>query len=174
MTLVPSAREGSAAPMKRPPSSDVRCLLPDAAVPLLDRVVEAADREDASVYLVGGPVRDWLMGRAIRDIDLLVANADLFTNRYQFIMIYGVISIPRFILQTNSDYVRYLITAVATLRFDLGRCCFFLFGLAFNGVRSLVFGLRLGCHSLLPSLWDNCWVQGSIEINRTHLITLTT
>jgi len=63
--------------MKRSLPADIRCSLPEAAVPLLDRVVEAADREEASVYLVGGPVRDWLMGRAIRDIDLLVESDTL-------------------------------------------------------------------------------------------------
>ncbi|HXV37020.1 MAG TPA: hypothetical protein VEC18_07715, partial [Myxococcota bacterium] len=39
---------------------------------LLDRVLAAADRRSLAVYAVGGPVRDLLMGCAIRDVDLLV------------------------------------------------------------------------------------------------------
>jgi tRNA nucleotidyltransferase (CCA-adding enzyme) len=32
----------------------------------------AADARGAAVYLVGGPVRDWLLGRPLRDVDLAV------------------------------------------------------------------------------------------------------
>ena len=63
--------------MKRPPLADVRCALPEAALPLLDLVVEAADRNGVSVYLVGGPVRDWLMRKPIRDVDLVVESDTL-------------------------------------------------------------------------------------------------
>jgi tRNA nucleotidyltransferase (CCA-adding enzyme) len=45
--------------------------LPEATRPLVDAALEAADRDDAAVYLVGGPVRDLLLGRAPRDVDLL-------------------------------------------------------------------------------------------------------
>jgi tRNA nucleotidyltransferase (CCA-adding enzyme) len=45
--------------------------LPEATRPLVAAALEAADRDDAAVYLVGGPVRDLLLGRAPRDVDLL-------------------------------------------------------------------------------------------------------
>jgi len=46
--------------------------LPEACVPLVERVLEAADRHGAAVYLVGGPVRDFLLGRPVLDVDLVV------------------------------------------------------------------------------------------------------
>ncbi len=36
-------------------------------------VLEASDARGLAVYLVGGPVRDWLLGRPLRDADLVVA-----------------------------------------------------------------------------------------------------
>jgi len=45
--------------------------LPEAAKGPVGRVLEAADADDVAVYLVGGPVRDLLLGRPLRDVDLL-------------------------------------------------------------------------------------------------------
>ena len=39
---------------------------------LLRRAVRAADDEGLPLYLVGGPVRDWLLGQPLRDLDLLL------------------------------------------------------------------------------------------------------
>jgi len=39
-------------------------------------VLEAADARRVRIYLVGGPVRDWLLGRAVVDADLLVEPRD--------------------------------------------------------------------------------------------------
>ena len=57
--------------------ADVRGALPQDALALLDLLLEAANRAKVAVYLVGGPVRDWLMGRPVRDIDLLVESDTL-------------------------------------------------------------------------------------------------
>ncbi|MEN8185460.1 MAG: polya polymerase, partial [Myxococcota bacterium] len=46
--------------------------IPPAVLPLVRRVLSAADERDLPVYLVGGPVRDHLLGRPLRDVDLLV------------------------------------------------------------------------------------------------------
>lgn len=46
--------------------------LPEATGELVRRVLRAADAVRLRVHLVGGPVRDWLLGRGIRDVDLLV------------------------------------------------------------------------------------------------------
>jgi tRNA nucleotidyltransferase (CCA-adding enzyme) len=46
--------------------------LPDPVAELVRRVLEAADEGELGVHLVGGPVRDLLLGRPVRDIDLLV------------------------------------------------------------------------------------------------------
>ena len=40
---------------------------------LLQRVVRVADQSGASLFLVGGPVRDLLLGRTLRDLDLCLA-----------------------------------------------------------------------------------------------------
>ena len=51
----------------------VRALPANTREPLR-RLVAAADALGFALYLVGGPVRDWLLGRAPGDLDLLVAD----------------------------------------------------------------------------------------------------
>ena len=46
--------------------------LPQATLPIVESVLVEARRSGVSIYLVGGPVRDLLLGRAISDVDLLV------------------------------------------------------------------------------------------------------
>jgi len=46
--------------------------LPPEVASLVGRLREAAARRGAALYLVGGPVRDWLLERPLRDLDLLV------------------------------------------------------------------------------------------------------
>jgi tRNA nucleotidyltransferase (CCA-adding enzyme) len=46
--------------------------LPEAARPLALALVAAAERRDRAVHLVGGPVRDYLLGRPVRDVDLVL------------------------------------------------------------------------------------------------------
>ena len=46
--------------------------LPSVEVPLVEEILRVAGRRNVSVYLVGGPVRDLLLEREIRDVDLLV------------------------------------------------------------------------------------------------------
>lgn len=51
---------------------DVLAALPPATEPLVRRLVRSARSLGLRVHLVGGPVRDLLLGREIRDVDLLV------------------------------------------------------------------------------------------------------
>jgi tRNA nucleotidyltransferase/poly(A) polymerase len=46
--------------------------VPPALAPLLRAVLAAADARKLAVYAVGGPVRDWLLARAVADLDLIV------------------------------------------------------------------------------------------------------
>jgi tRNA nucleotidyltransferase (CCA-adding enzyme) len=46
--------------------------LPPAARPAVERLLAEAERRGVGVHLVGGPVRDFLLGRPVRDVDLLV------------------------------------------------------------------------------------------------------
>jgi tRNA nucleotidyltransferase (CCA-adding enzyme) len=46
--------------------------VPAATAPLLGALLAAADARGFAVYAVGGPVRDWLLGRGIADLDLIV------------------------------------------------------------------------------------------------------
>jgi tRNA nucleotidyltransferase (CCA-adding enzyme) len=46
--------------------------LPGGVRPLVDRVVAEAERRALAVYVVGGPVRDFLLQRPLRDVDLTV------------------------------------------------------------------------------------------------------
>jgi len=58
--------------MKAPPPSEILRALPPASAPLARALVEAADARGWRLFLVGGPVRDFLLGRAVRDVDLVV------------------------------------------------------------------------------------------------------
>ncbi len=58
--------------MSRRPAVDVLRALPSAAAPLVEAALREADAKGMAVYLVGGPVRDWLLGRPVRDVDLIV------------------------------------------------------------------------------------------------------
>ena len=61
--------------MKRPSQAELVRALPAPSAQLLEALLGAAQRTAMPIYLVGGPVRDLLLGRALRDIDL-VAEAD--------------------------------------------------------------------------------------------------
>ena len=50
--------------------------LPPAHGELVRDVLRAADADDVSVLLVGGPVRDFLLGRPLVDVDLLIEDPD--------------------------------------------------------------------------------------------------
>jgi tRNA nucleotidyltransferase (CCA-adding enzyme) len=56
------------------PELDV--VIPDDLAKPLDRLRDAASELGISLYLVGGPVRDWLLQRPLVDIDLLIANGN--------------------------------------------------------------------------------------------------
>jgi tRNA nucleotidyltransferase (CCA-adding enzyme) len=58
--------------LKRPAPGRILDALPRAARPLVERVQAEAEARDVALHLVGGPVRDFLLGRALRDVDLLV------------------------------------------------------------------------------------------------------
>ena len=58
--------------MRRPALPEVLGSLPETSAALVRAVLEQADAQRIRVYLVGGPVRDLLLGRAVRDVDLLV------------------------------------------------------------------------------------------------------
>lgn len=58
--------------MRAPSKSELLRGLPDATAALVRRLLQAADERRLRVYLVGGPVRDWLMHRPLRDVDLCV------------------------------------------------------------------------------------------------------
>jgi tRNA nucleotidyltransferase (CCA-adding enzyme) len=57
--------------MKRSGVAALRAM-PTPAAALVRQLIRVADERDAAVYLVGGPVRDWLLGGAIRDLDLVL------------------------------------------------------------------------------------------------------
>lgn len=61
--------------MRRPSPGEVLRSLPDPVAALVRRVLDAADARELGVHLVGGPVRDLLLGRPVRDVDLLVEPA---------------------------------------------------------------------------------------------------
>ncbi len=50
--------------------------LPDATRQVTGAVAEGAERRGCGVHLVGGPVRDFLLGRPLRDVDLIVEGGD--------------------------------------------------------------------------------------------------
>jgi tRNA nucleotidyltransferase (CCA-adding enzyme) len=60
----------------RSPLEAVRRGVAPAVAELLDAVLAEAERREVAVHLVGGPVRDLLLGRGLRDLDLVVEPRD--------------------------------------------------------------------------------------------------
>lgn len=58
--------------------SDVLGTLPAATMPLVESLIGVAESHRVALYLVGGPVRDLLLGRSIRDVDIVVEPTDGF------------------------------------------------------------------------------------------------
>ena len=58
-------------------TEDVLRAAPPLCVPLVENLLRASSRLKLPVYLVGGPVRDLLLGRAIRDIDIMVEASNI-------------------------------------------------------------------------------------------------
>ncbi len=56
-------------------ATDISALLQSAQREVVARLVDAAHGANVTLYWVGGPVRDALLGRHVRDVDLLVAGA---------------------------------------------------------------------------------------------------
>ena len=52
--------------------SEICAAIPEAMGALLMRVVDCAASADVRIHLVGGPVRDLLLGRSVEDVDLMV------------------------------------------------------------------------------------------------------
>jgi len=53
-------------------TDEVLRALPPLSAPLMEAILAAAERSSAAIYLVGGPVRDLLLGQEVRDVDLVV------------------------------------------------------------------------------------------------------
>jgi tRNA nucleotidyltransferase (CCA-adding enzyme) len=62
--------------MKAPRRAEVLGAVPEHAAALVRSVLKEADARRLAVYLVGGPVRDLLLGREVADVDLIVAERD--------------------------------------------------------------------------------------------------
>ncbi len=62
--------------MRFPGAAEFRKALQNESAALLDSVLEAADSRGFAVYAVGGPVRDLLSGKPIRDVDLVLEGGD--------------------------------------------------------------------------------------------------
>lgn len=58
--------------MTAPSPTDVMGAVPETTARLMRSVLDLAEARGMSVYLVGGPVRDLLLGRPVLDVDLLV------------------------------------------------------------------------------------------------------
>ncbi len=58
--------------MRNATAAEALAALPRGAVALVEAVVAAADSKMWPLYLVGGPVRDLLLDRPVRDVDLIV------------------------------------------------------------------------------------------------------
>ena len=72
--------------------------------PLIDRLRPILSAESQPVYLVGGTVRDALLGRPIHDIDLVVANGAIsLTFRMA-----NALSLPAYVLDKERDVGRII------------------------------------------------------------------
>ncbi len=62
--------------MKAPRRAEVLRAIPEETASLVRSVLKQADARRLAVYLVGGPVRDLLLGREVTDVDLVVTARD--------------------------------------------------------------------------------------------------
>jgi len=62
--------------MKRPSVSELLRAMPPESAALTRALVDAANERSLSLHLVGGPVRDWLLDRPLRDVDLILERAE--------------------------------------------------------------------------------------------------
>lgn len=62
--------------MKRPGVPELLRAFPAPCSGLARAVLAAANERGVDVYLVGGPVRDWLLARPLRDVDLIVEGSE--------------------------------------------------------------------------------------------------
>jgi tRNA nucleotidyltransferase (CCA-adding enzyme) len=62
--------------MRRPGVAELLRAMPPAAAELTRGVLQAANQRGLAVHLVGGPVRDWLLERPLRDVDLILEPAE--------------------------------------------------------------------------------------------------
>ncbi|MBW2293723.1 MAG: CCA tRNA nucleotidyltransferase [Deltaproteobacteria bacterium] len=53
-------------------SGDILAALPEEIIDLVRALIDKSRAKGATLYLVGGPVRDWLLGEVISDVDLLI------------------------------------------------------------------------------------------------------
>jgi len=60
----------------RTTAADFLAAIPAPTAALVVGLVSAADARDLSLYVVGGPLRDLLLGRAVGDVDLVVEGRD--------------------------------------------------------------------------------------------------
>jgi tRNA nucleotidyltransferase (CCA-adding enzyme) len=58
--------------MNRPAVSDLLRAMPPESAALTRALLDAANERGLAVHLVGGPVRDWLLERPLRDVDLIL------------------------------------------------------------------------------------------------------
>lgn len=58
--------------MRRPAVAELLGSMPPESAELTRALLAAANERNLSVYLVGGPVRDWLLERPLRDVDLIL------------------------------------------------------------------------------------------------------
>lgn len=63
--------------MRRPATGELLRAMPSGAAQLVRAVLDAADPRGLSLHLVGGPVRDWLLERPLRDVDLILEPGEL-------------------------------------------------------------------------------------------------
>ena len=83
---------------------------------LLSNIADLAETLSMSCYLVGGSVRDLMLGRPINDLDVIV-EGDAITLAKKLVEVYGGRQTPHFKFRTafwhvpNSDHVVDLITA---------------------------------------------------------------
>ena len=61
--------------MKRVGTQQVLRAIADDSRALVKALIAEAERSEVGILLVGGPVRDFLLGRPLRDVDLIVEPA---------------------------------------------------------------------------------------------------
>lgn len=151
--------------------------------PLNDKVIDLIKNTGEDVYLVGGAVRDFLMGKTTCDKDILVENAEEFARKFAdshsaaFVPLDTTNNIYRVVFQDKINYVDITEPINGSLKEDLKRRDFTINSVAINLKTNEVIDLNNGREDLrngiIRSISESNLIDDPLRILRAYRFAAT-